>query len=72
MCRAGEAAQRVEKLGLYAHKEKSFLGEELQKLSKRGTNINLPSIDVSCIRLQISHVRIFPSSFRIYVFKDMI
>jgi hypothetical protein len=54
--RADEAAQRAEQLGLCSHKEIA-MGERQQKLSSNNINPNMPSIDVSYIQLQISHVR---------------
>lgn len=58
--RVEEAARRAKELGLYAHKQKSFLGEGPQKPSNSSIIPNLPSIDVSYINLQISHVRTVP------------
>ena len=54
--RADEAAQRAEQLGLRSY-EKTAMGEKEQKASSSSVNPNLPSIDVSYIELQISHVR---------------
>ena len=54
--RAHQAAQRAEQLGLTSYKQ-SAMGEKQQKVSSNSVNPNLPSIDVSYIQLQISHVR---------------
>ena len=54
--RADQAAQRAEQLGLRSH-EKFAMGEKQQKVSSSSVIPNLPSIDVSYIQLQISHVR---------------
>jgi hypothetical protein len=54
--RADQAAQRAEQLGLCSYKEIS-VGEKQQKLSSNNINPNLPTIDVSYVQLQISHVR---------------
>ena len=54
--RADQAAQRAEQLGLRSNKEIA-MGEKQQTVSSNSMNPNLPSIDVSHIQLQISHVR---------------
>jgi len=54
--RADRAAQRAEQLGLMSYK-KIAMGENQQKVSSNSVNPCLPSIDVSYIQLQISHVR---------------
>jgi hypothetical protein len=54
--RADQAAQRAEQLGLRSYK-KNAMGEKQQKVSGNSVSPNLPSINVTYIRLQISHVR---------------
>jgi hypothetical protein len=53
--RADEAAQRAEQLGLCKHKE-SISGGRQPELSSTTLSPNMPTIDVSYIQLQISHV----------------
>ena len=67
--RADQAAQRAEQLGLLSDK-KIAMGEKQQKVSSNTVNPNLPSIDVSYIQLQISHVRWAKFYFRLYVLVD--
>jgi hypothetical protein len=55
--RADQAAQRAGQLGLCTHKEKSLMGERQPELSSNTLNPYVPTIDVSYIKLQISHVR---------------
>ena len=54
--RADQAAQRAEQLGLRSC-NKIAMREKQQKVSSNSVTPNLPSIDVSYIQLQISHVR---------------
>jgi hypothetical protein len=54
--RADQAEKRAEQLGLGSNK-KTAMGEKQEKVSSNSVNPNLPSIDVSYIQLQISHVR---------------
>jgi hypothetical protein len=54
--RPNQAAQRAEQLGLRSYKQ-TAMGEKQLKVSSNSVNPNLPSIDVSYIQLQISHVR---------------
>ncbi|KAJ4435831.1 hypothetical protein ANN_18450 [Periplaneta americana] len=51
-----EAVKRAEQLGLFANKDKPFMGEKPQRQLSSTINPNLPSIDVSYIQLQTSHV----------------
>jgi hypothetical protein len=53
--RVDQAAKRAEQLGLRSH-GKIAMGEK-QQVSSNSGNPNLPSVDVSYIQLQISHVR---------------
>jgi len=55
LLKADQAAQRAEQLGLRSH-EKIAMGERQQKVSSSSVIPNLPSIDVSYIQLQISHI----------------
>lgn len=55
--RPDQAEKRAEQLGLMSD-TKNAMGEKQQKVSNNSVNPNLPSIDVSYIQLQISHVSI--------------